>query len=364
MRVAQLTPAYWPEVGRGAERVVRDLANELVARGHGARVITSHPGPPSRGTEDGVEVVRSWRPPERALRARGFQEHMTHVPFSYGALRRGDDDLAHAHYPTDVVAAARWAGASGRPVVFTYHGIPQRSVLASRRLRVRVLEAALAAPDAIVVSSRAAAGAMRRWLGVTAEPIHPGVALDLFSPGGERAEDPTVFCAAAVDDARKRIPLLVGAFARVRRRLPAAKLVLLRPRDRALAAEYERVDGVTLMDPVTDPAALADVYRRAWVSALTAYDEAFGLVLAEALACGTPVVGTRDGGIPEVVGDAPVGALFERDDEDSLVRALREGLDLARAGGIAAACRARAETFGVTRFADAHLELYERLLST
>jgi glycosyltransferase involved in cell wall biosynthesis len=362
VKVALLTPAYWPEVGRGAERVVRDLAGELVGRGHRARVLTSHPGAPSRADEGGVEVVRSWRPPDGPLLARGFQEHMTHVPFSARALRRGDDDLAHAHYPTDAVAAGRWAAATGRPAVFTYHGIPQREVLASRRLRMRVLEEALAAPDAIVVSSRAAADAMQRWLGVRAEPIHPGVDLAVFSPGGERAQEPTIFCAAAVSDARKRIGLLVRAFARLRRELPAARLVLLRPREPALAAQYGRVEGVVLMDPVADPAALAAVYRRAWVSALSAYNEAFGLVLAEALACGTPVVGTRDGGIPEVLGDAPVGALFERDDEDGLVRALREALDLAREDGVAAACRARAETFSVTRFGDAHVALYDRLL--
>ena len=49
------------------------------------------------------------------------------------------------------------------------------------------------------------------------------------------------------------------------------------------------------------PEPLVDAYRSAWVSALPSHDEAFGLVLAEALACGTPVVGSNDGGVPELI---------------------------------------------------------------
>ena len=46
-----------------------------------------------------------------------------------------------------------------------------------------------------------------------------------------------------------------------------------------------------------------------------------------------------------------------------MVRALREALEIASTDGIAAACRARAERFGVARFGDAHVALYERLMS-
>ncbi len=58
-------------------------------------------------------------------------------------------------------------------------------------------------------------------------------------------------------------------------------------------------------------------------------DEAFGLVLAEALACGTPVVGTRSGAIPEIIDRDGIGALFDGDDPYGLAQALREVLDIA-----------------------------------
>ncbi|TML05366.1 MAG: glycosyltransferase family 4 protein, partial [Actinobacteria bacterium] len=48
MRIALLHPCYWPEVRRGTERVIRELADGLVARGHEPLLITSHPGQTAR----------------------------------------------------------------------------------------------------------------------------------------------------------------------------------------------------------------------------------------------------------------------------------------------------------------------------
>jgi glycosyltransferase involved in cell wall biosynthesis len=108
-----------------------------------------------------------------------------------------------------------------------------------------------------------------------------------------------------------------------------------------------------------DRPALAALYRRAWVSALPSWGEAFGLVLAEALACGTPVVGANRDGIPEVLGDAPVGHLFDGDDPAALAAALLAAFGLATDAGAAAACRARAEEFSVARCASTYASLLE-----
>jgi glycosyltransferase involved in cell wall biosynthesis len=358
LRVALLNPCYWPEVRRGSERFVRELADGLIARGHHPRLITSHPGWPSRTVEDGLEVVRVWRPPGDRLRRRMFEDHLTHVPFSYVALRGGDQDIAHALYATDALAAIRWGRERGRPVVFSHMGIPHRRALANRRWRIEITQRAITGADAVVALSQASAAAFQRWLGIEPRVIPPGVDLAAFAPAPERTAEPTIVCAAALDRPRKRVGLLVEAFARVRRVRPTARLVLNRPRDPALEPH---ADGVELAD-LDDREALARAYGTAWVSALPSRDEAFGLVLAEALACGTPVVGSNEGGIPEIVNSPAVGRVFDGDDPATLASALLETLELAQDNGTAAACRARAEEFSVDRCVDRYVALYRELL--
>jgi glycosyltransferase involved in cell wall biosynthesis len=236
-------------------------------------------------------------------------------------------------------------------------------VLAGRRLRLRLIVDAVQESDAVLALSEAAAGAMRRWLGVSPRVIYPGVDLERFSPAGERAPVPTIACAAASDDARKRVDLLARAFRRVRRERPDARLLLDMPRREPAAADRLRSisDGIEFFD--SPPGGVAEVFRRAWVSALTSYNEAFGLVLVEALACGTPAVGTRDGGIPEIVDRPEVGRLFEGDDEPGLAQALLEALELAEDPATAHHCRERAERFSTERCAADHVALYRELLA-
>jgi glycosyltransferase involved in cell wall biosynthesis len=361
LRVALMNPRYWPEVRRGSERFARELADGLIAAGHVPRLITSHPGRPTRGVEQGLEVIRNWRPPEGRLRRREFEDYLAHVPFSYLTLLRGDDDVAHAMYPTDALAAARWSERTGRPAVLSWMGLATRRWLAVRRHRARIALDATERCSAVTALSETAAAALRRELGVEARVIPPGVDLDAFSPGGERAAEPTIVCAAALDQPQKRVRLLVDAFALVRRERPRARLVLSRPHGPAPAPAWALAEGVELRD-LDERSALAAAYREAWVSALPSWGEAFGLVLVEAMACGTPAVGSALGSIPEVVDRDAIGRLFEGDTPEPLARALLEGLELATDPATAAACRARAEDFPASRTAAAYAELYRELI--
>jgi rhamnosyl/mannosyltransferase len=355
--VALLSPVFWPEVRRGSERFARELADGLITRGHEPTLITSHRGATTVCMEDGLRVIRLWRPPDARLERRMFERHLTHIPFSYAALRRGDYDLAHAVYPTDALAAARWRARTGRPAVLSYMGIPHRRGLANRRWRAEITRRAFAGASAVVMLSAAAADASERWLGFRPRVIAPGVDLVSFSPGGERAAAPTIICPAALGVPRKRVELLVEAFAQVRAERPDARLVLSRP---AGGGGGPLAPGLGLVD-LDDRDELVAAYRSAWVCALPSLGEAFGLVLAEALACGTPVVGSNDGAIPELIDRPAIGRLFEGGDPDALARTLLECLELSRDPVTAPACRARVLKLSGEAMVDSYLGLYREL---
>ena len=74
------------------------------------------------------------------------------------------------------------------------------------------------------------------------------------------------------------------------------------------------------------------------MTVLTSQAEAFGLVLVESLACGTPVVASTDGAGPEIVDRPGIGALFDVPEPDAVATTLLGAIDLPDP---AAACRAR-----------------------
>jgi glycosyltransferase involved in cell wall biosynthesis len=354
-RVALCHPTYWPEVRRGAERLVHDLATGLAAAGDDVRVVTSQPArgtvvrarAPLRAVEDGVEVLRLPRLPGGRLERRRFEPHIQTLPLLYAALRAGHDDVIHAFQAGDAAVAAR----IDTPSVYAHMGIPHRAWLTARRGRLALVQDALECTATTALSEHAR-DAFHRWLGVEAQVIPPPIDTTTFSPGGERTEHPTIICAADAREPRKRVALLIEAFHAVRRTHPQAQLWLDASTARTIAP------GVELKDMTDLPA----LYRQAWVSALPSWGEAFGLVLAEALACGTPVVGANREGIPEVLGgDDRIGRVFDGDDPEPLTRALLETLELAQDPQTAAQCRARAERFSVQSCVNAHQRLYRSL---
>jgi glycosyltransferase involved in cell wall biosynthesis len=361
--ITMLSPRYWPEVRRGTERTIHGLSQQLLARGHRVRLITSAPARRfDYAVEDGLPILRVPRLSERRFERRMHETHLMHVPFAYAALRHWGGDIAHAWYQTDALAAARWKRKTGKPALFSYMGVPDPPGLQWRRRRLEITLDAVRGCDAIVGVSEFVAANFKRWLGVDAHTVYPPIDVDGFVPRPElKTEEPTIFCAAGADEFRKRLPLLAQAHQLVRREHPEAKLWLFDPRTPKLRRPLE-LPGVEFVDAGPNAERLPELYASSWVGALPSIGDAFGMVLAESLACGTPVVATNRDALPEVVDRPEIGVLFDGDQPEDLARALLEAIELARDPGTAAACRARAEDFAPARTADGYEQIYRDLL--
>ncbi|WP_404819406.1 D-inositol-3-phosphate glycosyltransferase [Streptomyces marincola] len=136
---------------------------------------------------------------------------------------------------------------------------------------------------------------------------------------------------------------------------------LARPeRMQKLAARLGLADLVHFFPPVGQER-LADWYRAANVLMMPSYNESFGLVAAEAQACGTPVVAAAVGGLPVVVRDGATGFLIDGHDPVDWAAALRafaERPGLSERLGAAAARHAR--RFGWDTAAAGTLAVYRR----
>lgn len=362
LRVALLNPFFWPEVRRGSERVIRDLSNGLLAAGHQPLLITGTNGRPSRSLEDGLLVIRNRRLPDGLARRAGYGEPVGHVPGAAMALARSSPQIAHAFYSTDALAALAWARLTSKPLVFSAMGIPLENAIRAKAARLWAWRRIVASARAVIVLSDAARRAIA-WLCPNPEVIEPGVDLEVFTPTVERSPTPLILCPSAIEEPRKRVWLLVDAFAELRARLPQARLALSRPREPLSASVAAGGQpGVELWDLDRD-ADLVRAYSEAWVTVLPSREEAFGLVLAESLACGTPGVGSDEGGIPEVIGEREVGRLFAPDDASALAGALHDALELAQDDSVREACRERARRFSIERSVGEHLSLYRRVMA-
>ena len=114
---------------------------------------------------------------------------------------------------------------------------------------------------------------------------------------------------------------------------------------------FER-EGVTYIGPVDDAAKNQLLGNSAAFLMPVVWDEPFGIVMAEALACGTPVIGFRRGSVPEIVRDGLTGWIV--DDVAGMVDALGKVGELDRA-----ACRRDAEArFGGDSVVNAYEALY------
>jgi glycosyltransferase involved in cell wall biosynthesis len=168
--------------------------------------------------------------------------------------------------------------------------------------------------DRMLSSSSWARAEIARLQGRDSEVLHPPVRVDFFTPA-ERSRRHLLFVARLVP--HKRLEDVIDAVRSLKQELVVVGHGPLLKQLADSAPPNVRFTGYV------DDAELRELYRSSRALICPSIEE-FGMVMAEAQACGTPVIAPRAGGALDIVRDGETGLLLKRIDADTLATAVRE----------------------------------------
>ena len=343
MRVALLSYRSKPHCG-GQGVYVRHLSRALVAQGHSVEVFSGQPYP---DLDPGVTLTKVpsldlYREPDpfrtphpRELRdaidvlelaimyTAGFPEPLTFSLRVARMLRDRVDDFDIVHDNQSLGLGLLGLPAAGLPVVATIHHPitfdrrvdlaaapnPWRRLLARRWYGFLRMQGHVARRlPRIITVSRSSAGDIAADFDVEPRRLRTvplGVDAQTFSPPSAPRVPGRVVAMASADTPMKGVRTLLEAVAKLRTDRDVELVLVSRP---VPGGQTERlVDGLAIGDVVRfahglSEAELADLLGSAEVMCVPSLYEGFSLPTVEAMACGTPLVVSRAGAIPEVVG--------------------------------------------------------------
>src|SRR6266850_4141971 len=320
----------------GGERMLWEQARHLAARGHHVRVVSrADPGAtaPVALEREGVHIRQF--PVAQGSVARFIRSSILGARHAVAdELARAPADVLHVHQPLAGYGALAWTAAGRLPSLYSFYSPAPLEYRSRRGMTARHLpgligatgvamlwtieRACLRRASLIHVLSDFSAEQLWKLYAVPRErivTIRGAVATERFRPAGDRGcvraglglpADRTLLLTVRNLEARMGLDTLLDAMAIVRRRRPDTLLLIggagslrasLEARARALALEAH----VTFLGFVPDET-LPSYYRAADLFVLPTRElEGFGLVTVEALACGTPVLGTPVGATPEIL---------------------------------------------------------------
>jgi glycosyltransferase involved in cell wall biosynthesis/SAM-dependent methyltransferase len=367
----------------GGERVLGELARGLSARGHDVRIVCRAPeGEPERADHQGVRVRQfpvDRRSLLRFIRSSILQARraVTEEIESQGA------DVLHLHQPLSALGALLSPAGRRLPSLYTFHSpapLEYRSrqgtssmhrsgpagVAAAAVLHL-IERAALLRATRVHVLSEFSAGLLWQLYRIRGERvvrIPGGVDVERFRPPADRVAlrqslglppaGPVLLTVRNLEP-RMGLDTLLEALDSVRRRRPDVLLLVggagsQRARLEAIIADRGLAGHVRLLGFVPD-ADLPRYYGAADAFLLpTRALEGFGLVTVEALACGTPVLGTPVGATPDLLAALDPSLIFRAMSPECMAEDLERFLDgLARDPEAAErrrlSCRRHAETY-------------------
>jgi len=365
LRVGLVCPYSW-DVPGGVQEHIRDLAEALIELGHEVSVI-------SPADEDATlpdYVVPAGR--AVAVPYNGSVARLSFGPLSANRVRRwikeGSFDVLHVHepYAPSLSLIACWV--FDGPIVATVHGATARS----RVLHAAepVLRSALEKVSGRIAVSEAARTTLVHHLGGDAVLIPNGVTVSRFEkaeplPGWPGSGGAIGFL-GRMDEPRKGLAVLLRAFEVIGAQRPGLRLLVAGPGDaeevtaRVPAALRDRV---VLLGQVSE-AVKVQVYHSVDVfCAPNTGGESFGIVLAEAMAAGAPIVASDLDAFRRVLRGGRAGELFSSGDPGDLAAAVGRLLDdPQRRASLSAAASAAVRDYDWSKIARDVVKVYQAVL--
>lgn len=381
MKILMATNTFAPLVG-GLEKSVETFAEEYRERGHQVVVIT----PEADGRpEDERDVIRM--PAIQNIVGTEFSLKLPLPGVLTEALGDFHPDIVHAHHPFLIGATAlRLAYKLESPLVFTHHTLFEQNthylpgVGESESMKRFVVELATGfanLSDMVFAPS----GSVRDLLierGVESpiEIVPTGIDVVFFSKGNGAAvrEKLSIPSEAFVVGhlgrlaPEKNLEFLSDAVACCLKKNTSAYYLIAGkgPSEDAIRERFEK-EGLgdrLKFAGVVQGQDLVDTYHAMDVFAFASHSETQGMVLAEAMAAGVPVVGIDASGVRDVVLDGKNGRLLYGESPEEFCSALVGigALDKSAREAFAAAARATAEEFSKARCTEKALSVYARML--
>ncbi len=331
MQIGIITPYDLAAPG-GVNAYAFTTATWLRRQGHDVDVIG-----PSSGTDgSGLGPI----PPGSVVIGRARRVHVggTAVPISIGPsarrailehLHSANYDVIHVHEPFMPWLSVQAIRHADSPIVGTFHGAERIGRWAYRTLRPPMGRWAWRMDVRTAVSRTAVATA--RPFADDAEIVPCPIDVESFAAPMERPvelrTDARTILFVGRADARKGLRTLLEAYGDLRLAHARIELIVIGPRDRAMrrlerSVERRGWEDVRFLGPRAH-ATLPAYYQAADVFCSPALGgEAFGIVLAEAMAAGTPVVGGDNAGYRNVVRTPAEGILVAPKDAGALSAAI------------------------------------------
>lgn len=372
MKIAITGPHHWPYRRRGSAAYMYNLSKHLAAEGHTVHVITGKPGR-ARVKQNGNVTVHYLRYLMNPVLGH-FNIDRVHM-FTANCLLhflKHSYDVVHCMYHPDGYTLSYLRKVKKIRYVQLVPTVPFDFHWKHSPIDPYMFSRAIQGADVCLAPSRYAQTYMRNNNNLTSERVPCGVDMEHFHPCSKKNLDvPRILCTAALHDKRKNIPLILKAFAMLLKDGTRAVLQLAAETtpetNRYLSSlvspdvlqSVEILPGVTYID-------LPEYYSAAAVSVLSSVNETFGMTTIESLACGTPVVGTKSGAIPEVINDPRCGTLFDIDPDNesvsvqNLYHALKNTIKLAGRPETAEYCRQHASGYDWKKVVKQMITVYEK----